>query len=87
MNIVDRTRIEFPCPSCGGRYPLTLAQVLLSQAILHDGCQARAEDECPPDFFAPLLDHATILALQQAWASLETQAAGAGGVLLIGNSD
>ena len=43
VNIVDRTRIEFPCPSCGGRYPLTLAQVLLSQAILHDGCQARAE--------------------------------------------
>jgi hypothetical protein len=87
VNIVDRTRIEFPCPSCGERYPLSLAQVLLSQAILHEGCQARAEDECPPDFFAPLLDHATIMALQRAWASLEEQVTAAGGVLLIGNSN
>lgn len=88
MDIVDHIRIELPCPSCGGRYPLTLAQVLLSQAILlHDGCQARAEDDCPPDFFAPLLDHATILRIQQAWRNLEEQATAAGGVLLIETSN
>ncbi len=83
MDIVELIRIELPCPSCGKRYPLPLAQVLLSQEMVHEGCVARAEEECPPDFFAPLLDHATILAIQHAWHVLEEQAGAAGGALLI----
>lgn len=83
MDIVDLIHIALPCPACGKQFPLSLAQVLLSQEMLHEGCVARAEEECPPDFFAPLLDHATILNLQQAWHVLEEQARAAGGALLI----
>jgi hypothetical protein len=87
VDIVERIRIELPCPACGKRYPLSLAQVLLSQEMVHEGCAARAEEECPPDFFAPLLDRATILAIQQAWHVLEEQAGAAGGALLIATPD
>lgn len=83
MDIVELIRIELPCPACGKRYPLPLAQVLLSQEIVHEGCTAEAEGECPPVFFAPLFDHATILMIQQAWHDLEAQAGAIGGALFI----
>jgi hypothetical protein len=76
-------RIELPCPACGRRYPLSLAQVLLSQEMLHDGCTSRVDEGCPPESFAPLLDHAAILSMQQAWRFLEAQAGAAGGTLKI----
>ncbi|MBI2764472.1 MAG: hypothetical protein HYX53_01025 [Chloroflexi bacterium] len=83
VDIVDLIRLEFPCPVCGKRYPIPLAQVLLSQDMMHEGCAARAEEECPPDFFARLLDRGTILTFQQGWQALQDQAAAAGGALLI----
>lgn len=83
MDIVEFIRVELPCPACGKRYQLPLRQVLLSQEMVHEGCTARAEEECPPDFFAPLLDRATILTIREAWHTLEEQARAAGGALVL----
>jgi hypothetical protein len=47
-DILIAAAFELPCNACGGRFGVTLRQVLLSQGILqHEGC-ARADQmtEC-----------------------------------------
>jgi hypothetical protein len=50
MGILTAVIIELPCNVCGGRFPVTLRQVLLSQEILrHEGGPfPEGAAECPP---------------------------------------
>ena len=79
MDILEKLAIEIPCSACGGRYEVTLKQVLLSQQMLHEGCSVQRVDECPPLAYSGLLDREIIQELQTVWARLEKKARGAGG--------
>lgn len=79
MDILERLAIEIPCSACGGRYEVTLKQVLLSQKMLHEGCPVPTADECPPLAYSGLVDPEIIRDLQTVWTRLEEKAHGAGG--------
>ncbi len=79
MDILEKLAIEIPCSACGGRYDVTLKQILLSQQMLHEGCPIQVVDECPPLAYSGLVDRDVIQELQAVWARLEDQARGAGG--------
>jgi hypothetical protein len=85
MDILIAAGIELPCPACGGRFTVTLRQILLSQEILtHEGCPTpEQETECPPALAAGLLDRTAIEDLQRAWSRLETEAHTVGGRLSV----
>jgi len=73
---------KLACPSCGLENDLTLSQILLSQDLAAE-CSCRGESECPPFYFAGLLDHVDIEELLTVWRRLETQADRQGGKLEI----
>jgi hypothetical protein len=79
MDILEKLAIEMPCGACGGRYDVTLKQILLSQTMLHEGCPVQVVEECPPAAYSGLVDGEIIRELQRVWARLEEKARGAGG--------
>lgn len=79
MEILEAVAIEIPCSACGGRYEVTLKQVLLSQEMIHEGCPVQIVDECPPLAYSGLVDQEVIRELQRVWVRLEEKAHGAGG--------
>lgn len=81
MDILDSIAIMIPCVVCGGRSEVTLKQVALSQKMMHDGCPVHDERECPPQYYAPLIDRQLVQDLRQLWARLEQEAQAAGGEL------
>ena len=78
-DILEAILVEVPCPACGGRYKVSLAPIVLSQQMLHIGCNARGESECPPLAYADLVDEEVIEDLRRAWRRLEERAARVGG--------
>ena len=81
MDILDSIAIMVPCAVCGGRYEVTLKQVALSQKMMHDGCPVHDETECPPLYYAPLIDRQLAQDFRELWARLEKEAQAAGGEL------
>lgn len=81
MEILEAVAIEIPCSACGGRYEVTLKQIMLSHEMLHEGCPVQAETECPPLACSGLVDQEIVQELQAVWARLEEKAHGAGGEL------
>jgi len=79
MDILEIVAIEIPCSACGGRYEVTLKQVLLSQEMLHEGCPVQVESECPPLAYSGVVDQEVVQELQRIWVRLEESAHGAGG--------
>jgi len=79
MDILDKVAIEIPCAACGGRYELSLKQVMLSQEMIHEGCPVQDDRECPPLAYSDLVDEETLRELQRVWARLEEKAKGASG--------
>ena len=79
MDILEAVAVVLPCNSCGGRYEVTLKQILLSQEMLHEGCPVQVETECPPLACSGLVDQEIVQELQRLWARLEEKAHGAGG--------
>ena len=79
MDILEKLAIEIPCSACGGRYDVTLKQILLSQQMLHEGCPVQVVDECPPLAYSRLVDRDIIEELQAVWVRLEEKARGVGG--------
>ncbi len=83
MNILDTVGIRLPCQSCGGTYQVPLRDVLLSHTMLHEGCPAREETECPPVFQSRLFERKDIEELQRAWNQLDERARADGGELVL----
>ena len=81
MDILEIVAIEIPCSACGGRYEVTLKQILLSQEMLHEGCPVQVETECPPLAQSGLVDQELIQELQSIWGRLEEKVRGTGGEL------
>lgn len=79
MDILESVAIEIPCGTCGGRYEVTLKQVALSRQMLHEGCPVQDERECPPLYYAGLVESGVAQELQRVWTLLERQVRDAGG--------
>lgn len=79
FGILDTIALELPCAQCGQSYRVPLKVIVLSQQMLHEGCPVSEERECPPVFYAPLLDSGLLEELQAVWARLDNQARAAGG--------
>ena len=62
---------------------LSLRDVLLSHTMLHEGCPAREETECPPVFQSRLFERKDIEELQRAWNQLDHRARSDGGRLVL----
>jgi hypothetical protein len=88
MDILEVLAMELPCGACGGRYEITLKQILLSQQMLHEGCPVPAHytTECPPPYYADLAGRELIEELQRTWQRLEEGAITRGGKLLLSGS-
>lgn len=58
MDILDAIAFELPCSVCGGRYAITLKQVMVSKRMLREGCPVPGQftTECPPLYYADLPD-------------------------------
>ncbi len=82
MDILSVVAIRLPCSSCGGSYEVPLKDILLSHQLMHAGCSAPVETECPPVFQSRLVSKSSIKALGQAWRRIERQAAADGGELI-----
>jgi tRNA G26 N,N-dimethylase Trm1 len=85
MDILEAIAMELPCGACGGRYEITLKQILLSQHMLHEGCPVPAHytTECPPLYHADLADRELIEELQRTWQRFEDRANTVGGRFLL----
>jgi hypothetical protein len=81
MNILEFVAIEIPCSACGGRYKVTLKQILLSQEMLHQGYPVQVDTECPPLAYSGLVDQKLVQELQDVWMRIEEKALGADGEL------
>lgn len=83
MDILGAMVLELPCPNCGKKYEVRVAQIIESQDMLNDERVCRSENECPPIYLARLLARDDIERLQATWAALYRQAQEAGAVLII----
>jgi hypothetical protein len=83
MNILDAVAISLPCHSCGGNYQVPLRNVLLSHTMLHEGCPASQERECPQVFQSRLFERGEVEELQRVWSRLENYAQSDGGELVL----
>ncbi len=81
MDVLDAFAVTMPCMACSARYELTLKQVLLSHQMLNDGCPVSDERECPPLFWARIVDETIVRQLQSVWSQLEECVHKAGGEL------
>ena len=81
MDILEIVTIEIPCTACGGRYEVSLKQVVLSQQMIHEGCPVQVVDECPPLAYSGLVDQQLVQELQKVWVRLEETAGMVGGKL------
>ena len=82
-DILRAVVIALRCNECGGEYEVPLAEIVLSQDMLHEGCDARGPEECPPLPYAVLFDRAPIEELQQVWQRLGERAHSVGGRLVL----
>jgi len=82
MDILDVLAIRLPCNVCGRSYQVPLSDVVLSHAVIHEGCPVPYESECPPLFQGRLFEDETLQRLQTAWRALEESARSSGGELI-----
>ena len=66
MDILDAIAVEVPCSACGSRYAVTLKQIMFSEYMMHHGCPVPNQytTECPPLYYADLVNRELIQALQ-----------------------
>jgi len=85
MDILEVVAIELRCVSCGALYEITLRQVLVSEQMLHEGCPVPNQytNECPPLYYANLVEPGLILELERIWFRLEERAPETGGKLVL----
>ena len=85
MNILKVISVEVSCSACGNRYPISLEKILLSEHMLHEGCPVPMQftTECPPLYYAHLVDHHLIHELERIWLRLEESAEAGGGKLVL----
>ena len=83
MDVLRAVAVRLPCPQCGQRYEVTLAQILAAQEALRHECLARGEVECEPLFHAPLLAHDLIEEFREVWGRLDAAARAQGSELRI----
>lgn len=78
LDLLRRVAVRVPCPQCAGHYGVTLRQILLAQQLVHQGCPARHEPECPPVIYAGLADKDALEEFSECWWRLVDRVQSAG---------
>ena len=78
LDLLRRVVVRVPCVACGRDYGVTLRQVLLAQQLVHQGCPARHEPECPPATYARLADKDALHDFDERWWRLVDKVRSAG---------
>lgn len=78
LDLLRRVVVQVPCVACGHYYGVTLRQVLLAQQLVHQGCPARHEPECPPVIYSKLADEDALHEFDQSWWRLVDRVRSAG---------
>lgn len=73
LDLLQHIAVRVPCAACGQYYDVSLRQVLLSQAMLHEGCPSCSETECPPLTYAALANEAALVDFERSWSRLFRQ--------------
>lgn len=73
LDILQYVSVTVPCAACGSHYEVPLRQILLSHQLLHQGCPAASETECPQVIYAALLNETVLREFERSWARLLAQ--------------
>ncbi|HQZ38487.1 MAG TPA: hypothetical protein PLH72_05555 [Vicinamibacterales bacterium] len=73
LDILQHVAVRVPCGTCGRYYDVTLRQVLLAQVMLHAGCPAASDTECPPLTYAAVADEAAVRDFERSWRRVTQQ--------------
>ncbi len=83
IDIEKDVAIELPCSECGGKFRVSLGQVLNAQEGMRHECLARGDTECPGMHLAGLVDRTALESLVTSWKAIQAQARGEGGRLVV----
>lgn len=78
LDLLRQVVVRVPCLACGAYYGVTLRQVLLAQHLVHEGCPARHESECPPVVYAKLANEDALHDFDESWWRLVEKIRSAG---------
>ncbi len=70
LDLLQHVAVSVPCAACGQRHGVSLRDVLMSQALVHEGCPVPHETECLPLTYAALADEAALREFEQSWSRL-----------------
>lgn len=83
VNILNAIAVEMPCEQCGGRFHISLGQILVAQEGMRTTCNARGERECPAFYYAGLVDPNLCEQLMAVWQQIQSPVEAKGGQLVV----
>lgn len=83
MDILKSIAVELPCEECGGKFRVSLGQILLAQEGMRTTCNALGERECPGFYYAGLIAPALCEELISVWDKIAARARAEGGQLVV----
>jgi len=83
VDILQSIAVELPCEECGGKFRVSLGQILLAQEGMRTTCNALGERECPGFYYAGLIEPALCEELVSVWEKIAARARAQGGQLIV----
>jgi hypothetical protein len=84
MDLTEAVALSVPCTQCGGRYDVSLQQLVVAhEATATIACPGGAASDGPPLVIAELLERAFAEDLLRAWAAAQRRAQAVGGTITI----
>ena len=83
MNILNTIAVEMPCEQCGGRFHVSLGQILVAQEGTRTTCNALGERDCPAFYYAGLVDPSLCEQLLTVWQQIQARVEAEGGQLVV----
>ncbi|HKS90772.1 MAG TPA: hypothetical protein VJQ83_02500 [Tepidiformaceae bacterium] len=83
MDILTSIAVELPCEECGGKFRVSLGQILLAQEGMRSACDALGERECPGFYYAGLIEAGLAEQLVDVWDQIASRAHALGGELIV----
>ena len=83
FDILAHVDVEVSCSACAEQYQIPVSTVLESQRLIAAGCPGTSIHECPPRFYASLVDPDALAELTAAWSHVEQSARASGNARLV----
>lgn len=83
VDILSRVAVELPCGECGGKFHVSLGQLLDSHDAMKVTCEARGARECPGLYYGRLVDGDSARVFVDAWRKMAEEVEHQGGQLVL----